>query len=211
MGQEDFRFERATGLVIVDVQKDFCPGGTLAVRDGDKVVPVINQYIELFDKAYLPVFVTRDWHPEDHMSFRVKGGPWPPHCIQESEGAEFHPDLFVPENALIISKALRPDADAYSGFEGTNLELDLRREKVCRLLVGGLATDYCVKNTVLDARRLGFEVYLLMDAIRGVDVKEGDSEKAVEEMKRQGALPLTLEQVQAEFEKFGYSLNHHRH
>lgn len=211
MNQRDFRFDRSTGLVIVDVQKDFCPGGALAVREGDRIIPVINQYIELFDKAYLPIFLTRDWHPGNHISFKQRGGPWPPHCIQDSEGAEFHPDLRVPEDAAIISKAVRSDADAYSAFEGTNLELELRRAKVRQLLVAGLATDYCVKNTVLDARRLDFETYLLIDAIRGVDVREGDSDKAVEEMKKQGAIPLTLDAVQAEFERFGYSLNNHRH
>jgi nicotinamidase/pyrazinamidase len=183
---------RETALIVVDVQKDFCPGGALAVRGGDQVVPVFNRYIEVFEKNHSPIYATRDWHPRNHSSFKEQSGPWPPHCIQNSSGASFHPDLKLPLEAVIISKATRPEADAYSGFEGANLELYLKRIGIRRVLVGGLATDYCVKNTALDACRLGFETYLLTDAIRGVEVKKGDSEKAIAEMQKAGAIPLTL-------------------
>ena len=186
---------RDSALIIVDVQKDFCPGGALAVREGGQVVPVLNRYAESFEKAGAAVFATRDWHPKNHGSFKTQGGPWPPHCIQDSAGAEFHPDLKLPVNGIVISKATRPEADAYSGFEGTNLELYLKRRRIKRVFVGGLAADYCVKQTVLDARHLGFDAYLLTDAVRGVEVKKGDSEKAVEEMKKSGAIPITFENI----------------
>lgn len=195
MSKQTLKFGRETALIVVDVQKDFCPGGALAVKEGDRVIPVLNRYIELFEKAGAPVYATRDWHPKNHCSFKEQGGPWPAHCIQESEGAAFHPDFKPPLNAVVISKAMRPETDAYSGFEGTNLELYLKRKGVRRVLVGGLATDYCVKNTVLDACRLGFETYLLTDAIRGVDVQKRDSEKAVGEMKKAGAVLFTLQGI----------------
>jgi len=182
----------SSALLVVDVQKDFCPGGALAVREGDRVVPVLNRAIELFQKKGLGVYATRDWHPKNHCSFKEQGGPWPPHCIQDSPGAEFHPDLKLPVEAIVISKAMRPEADAYSGFEGTNLELYLKRKGTTRVFIGGLTTDYCVKNSVLDARRMGFETVFLIDAVRAVDVKPGDGDKAIEEMKKAGAFPATL-------------------
>ena len=187
--------DHETALLVVDVQKDFCPAGALAVKEGDRVVPVLNRYLDRFEKAGLAVYATRDWHPKNHSSFKAQGGPWPPHCIQESTGADFHPDLKLPFNAVVISKATRRQTDAYSGFEGTNLELYLKRRGIRLLLVGGLATDYCVKQTVLDACRLGFETYLLTEAIRGVEVKKGDCEKAIDEMKKAGAIPLTFEEI----------------
>ena len=182
-------------LVVVDVQKDFCPGGALPVKGGEEVVPVLNRYLERFEKAGAPIFATRDWHPQDHLSFKNQGGPWPPHCVEDSEGARFHPDLKLPFNTVVISKATHPDRDAYSGFEGTNLELYLKRKALRTLFIGGLATDYCVKNTVLDARRFGFETYLLTDAIRGVELQKGDSEKAIQEMEKSGALSITLNEI----------------
>lgn len=184
-----------TALIVVDLQNDFCPGGALAVKEGDSVVPILNRYLERFEKAGLPVYATRDWHPTNHCSFKAQGGPWPPHCVQNTRGADFHPDLKLPANAVIISKATRSEADAYSGFEGTNLELYLKRSGIKRTLVGGLATDYCVKQTVLDACRLGFETYLLIDAVRGVEAKQGDSAKAVEAMQKTGAILLTLQDI----------------
>ena len=196
MSGKPVKIERQSALILVDIQKDFCPGGALAVREGDRVVPLLNRYIEAFEKTKALIFSTRDWHPKNHCSFKPRGGPWPPHCIQDSKGAAFHPDLKLPFHVTVISKAMRPEADAYSGFEGTNLELYLKRKNIKRVFVGGLATDYCVKQTVLDARRLGFETYLLTDAIRGVEVKKGDSEKAVEEMKKSGAIPVTLQEIQ---------------
>lgn len=189
MSQGNMPVDSRSALIIVDVQNDFCPGGALAVREGDQVVAVLNRYLEDFEKAGSLIFLTRDWHPKNHCSFKAQGGPWPPHCIQETEGAEFHPNLKLPLNATVISKAMNPEADAYSGFEGTNLELYLKRRGTKRVFVGGLATDYCVQQTVLDARRFGFETYLLTDAIRGVEVKKGDSEKAIEAMKKAGAIP----------------------
>lgn len=192
MNRPILKIDRQTALIIVDVQNDFCPGGALPVKEGHKVVPVFNRYLELFEKSGAPVYTTRDWHPKNHCSFKEQGGPWPSHCVQDSEGARFHPDLRLPCDAVIISKAMNPLADAYSGFEGTNLELYLKRKGVRRLLVGGLATDYCVRNTVLDACRFGFEMHLLIDAIRGIDAQAGASEKAIEEMKQAGAIPITL-------------------
>lgn len=179
-------------LVIVDVQNDFCPGGALAVRDGDRVVPVLNRYIEEFQKSGLPIIATRDWHPEQTKHFKGFGGPWPPHCIQGTKGADFHPELRLPPQAIVVSKGTTGEEGGYSGFEGVDpagvpLESLLRQLGVERLFVGGLATDYCVKQTVLDGLRLGFEVVLLEEAIRGVDLSPGDSERAVREMVAAGA------------------------
>ncbi|RLI36059.1 nicotinamidase, partial [Candidatus Bathyarchaeota archaeon] len=141
------------------------------------------------------IYATRDWHPPNHKSFREYGGIWPAHCVQGSVGAEFHPDLELPEDVIVISKATDPDREAYSGFEGTNLLEDLRSRGVRRVFIGGLATDYCVKSTVLDALRYGFETYLLVDAIRGVDLKPGDSERAIREMVDGGAKEITLSDI----------------
>jgi nicotinamidase/pyrazinamidase len=179
-------------LIVVDVQNDFCPGGALAVPSGDRVVPVLNRYIEKFKNAERPVYATRDWHPEKTGHFTAFGGKWPPHCIQRTQGAEFHAELRLPEDAVIISKGTRPDEDSYSGFDGvdsqgTGLVDLLRRQGVNRLFVGGLATDYCVKHTVLDGLAEGFEVIFLEDGSRGVDLQPGDSERAVQEMIRAGA------------------------
>lgn len=182
-------------LIIVDVQNDFLPGGNLGVPDGDAVLPVMNRYLELFRRAGLPVYATRDWHPEGHCSFKAQGGPWPPHCVAESEGAAFARELKIGEDVDVISKATTVEKDAYSGFEGTNLAERLRKQKINRLFIGGLATDYCVLNTVKDALREGFQVLLLEDGIRGVEVNAGDSEKAIEEMHALGARSIRLEDV----------------
>ncbi len=182
-------------LIIVDVQNDFLPGGNLGVPDGDAVLPVMNRYLELFRRAGLPVYATRDWHPEGHCSFKAQGGPWPPHCVAESEGAAFARELKIGEDVDVISKATTVEKDAYSGFEGTDLAERLRKQKVNRLFIGGLATDYCVLNTVKDALREGFQVLLLEDGIRGVEVNAGDSEKAIEEMHALGARSIRLEDV----------------
>lgn len=175
-----------SALIVVDVQKDFCPGGSLPVPHGDKVVPVLNRYIQKFKEANAAIYATRDWHPANHISFTSKGGPWPPHCVQNTEGAEFHEDLKLPKRTIIVSKAADPNKEAYSGFDGTSLGEELRRKGVKRVFVGGLATDYCVKSTVLDAVELGFETVLLEDAVQGVNVNLGDSERAIEEMKAKG-------------------------
>ena len=189
------RIGKGDALIIVDVQRDFCPGGGLPVPEGDRVVPVLNGYIRRFREAGAHIYATRDWHPPNHKSFREYGGIWPAHCVQGSVGAEFHPDLELPEDVIVISKATDPDREAYSGFEGTNLLEDLRSRGVRRVFIGGLATDYCVKSTVLDALRYGFETYLLVDAIRGVDLKPGDSERAIREMVDGGAKKITLSDI----------------
>ena len=185
-------------LLIVDVQNDFLPGGALAVPDGDAVVPVLNGYIGLCDRRGLAIFATRDWHPEDHCSFHAQGGPWPPHCIAFSRGAALATGLELPCSAAIVSKAQSADRDAYSGFQGTNLEALLRARGVSRLFVGGLATDYCVLNTVRDALARGFQVLLLRDAIRAVNVQPGDGDRAEAEMLALGAQPVTLADLETE-------------
>jgi nicotinamidase/pyrazinamidase len=190
--KKDFNLSKNDALIIVDVQRDFCPGGALPVPAGDQMVPVLNEYIKLFKAANAGIFATRDWHPPNHISFKAYGGPWPPHCIQNSEGAKFHPDLKLPVDTSIISKAMDPSKESYSGFDGTILGDELRDKGVTRGFVGGLATDYCVKNTVLDAIEQGFETVLLLDATRGINVKPGDVEKAIDEMITKGAEKVTL-------------------
>jgi nicotinamidase/pyrazinamidase len=185
------QIDKRTVLVVVDVQNDFCLGGALAVPEGDKVVPILNKYVEKFEKARAPIIFTRDWHPSDHSSFREQGGPWPPHCIQNSKGAEFHSDLFMPAEAEVVSKADRKD-EAYSLFQGTDLAAKLHQRGIRRLLVGGLATDYCVKETVLDGLKYGFEVFHLDDASRGVNVSPDDSDRALREMVATGAKRISF-------------------
>ena len=177
-------------LILVDVQHDFLPGGSLAVADGDAVIAPLNAAIEEFTAEGLPVVATRDWHPTDHISFDAQGGPWPPHCVQGTEGAAFDPTLEIPDDAIVISKATTSEKDAYSGFEGTNLDERLRSMDVQRVFVGGLATDYCVLNTVLDARRLGYDVVLLADAVRAVNVQRDDEERALAAMADAGAVSV---------------------
>jgi nicotinamidase/pyrazinamidase len=183
--------DKSTALVVVDIQNDFCPGGALAVSNGDKVVPALNKYIQLFRKAGAPIFYTRDWHPQDHSSFKAQGGPWPPHCVQGTDGAKFHPDLIPPALGEVISKADEKD-EAYSFFQGTDMAERLRRQGITTLLVGGLATDYCVRETVLDGLKFGFRVYHLGDASKGVNVKPDDSDKALQEMMSKGAKRITV-------------------
>lgn len=173
-------------LVLVDVQNDFLPGGALAVPDGDAVVPVLNRWIEAACAAGVPIFATRDWHPPNHVSFAARGGPWPPHCVQHTEGAAFHPALALPEDATVVSKADAPDREAYSGFDGTDLAERLRSAGARRLFVGGLATDYCVRATALDARRAGFEVHLVPEGHRGID--PDSTRRALEEMAAEGVV-----------------------
>jgi nicotinamidase/pyrazinamidase len=179
-------------LLVVDVQRDFLPGGALGVPDGHAVVPVLNRYIALAHRAGLPVFASRDWHPRDHCSFRDQGGSWPPHCVANTDGAKFAPGLDLPAAAALVSKATEKEPDAYSAFQGTGLAARLRERGVRRLLVGGLATDYCVLSTVKDALREGFEVVLLEDAIRAVEVKPGDGNRAKREMVEAGARSASL-------------------
>jgi len=174
-------------LLVVDLQRDFCPGGALAVKDGDSFVPKVNKVIAAFERASLPVFFTRDWHPPNHVSFRGRGGIWPPHCVQGTPGAGFHPSLKLPLDAVIVSKGDDPGTEAYSGFQGTDLEARLKQLKVAKVVLCGLATDYCVKETARDARRARFAVDVMRDCIRAVNAKAGDGEKAVSAMRRMGA------------------------
>jgi len=178
--------------VVIDVQNDFCPGGALAVAEGDRVVAPLNRYIGMFADVGLPVFATRDWHPEKTIHFKAYGGLWPPHCIQGSKGAEFRADLALPNDAVIVSAGMSPDEEGYSGFDGVDssgvgLAELLRRSNVTHIYVGGLATDYCVKQTVLDGVKRGFSVTLLEDAVRGVELAPGDSQRAIQEMLQAGA------------------------
>jgi nicotinamidase/pyrazinamidase len=177
-------------LVVIDVQNDFLPGGSLAVPGGDEIIPVLDEYVRRAGASGAHVLATRDWHPPRHCSFRERGGPWPPHCVQGTPGAEIAPGLQLPPGALILSKGSDPDRDAYSAFEGTTLDTVLRALGVDRLLVGGVATDYCVLQTVRDARTRGYGVLLLDDAVRGVDAAR--SAAARDEMIALGARPVTL-------------------
>jgi nicotinamidase/pyrazinamidase len=169
-------------LLVVDVQRDFCPGGALPVRQGDAIIRPLNGVIQKFETENLPIVFTRDWHPANHISFKAQGGIWPPHCVKNTMGAEFHPDLRIPKTAVIVSKATEPRQEAYSGFEGTDLANILRRSGAEEVLIGGLATDYCVLNTALDAVENGFRATVISDCVRGVNVKRTDSAIAFRKM-----------------------------
>lgn len=189
-----FALTREDALVVVDVQNDFVTG-SLAVPSAREVVPALNRYLRLFDRFGLTIAATRDWHPLDHCSFREHGGRWPTHCIADSAGAEFASGLALPAASIVVAKATDAVADAYSGFAGTDLHRQLARRGIRRLLVGGLATDYCVLHTVLDARRLGYAVLVLVDAIRAVDAVPGDGARAEASMVEAGALPIVFEDL----------------
>jgi len=175
-------------LIVADVQKDFCPGGALAVKGGDEIVPVVNALFGVFRNVVL----SRDWHPADHISFadnpQFVDKSWPAHCVADTPGAAFHDDLRVPADALIINKATDPEQEAYSAFSVPGLRKTLAAWGVTRVFVCGLATDYCVKNTALDALREGLETYVIEDAMRGVDVPAGTAAAAIDEMKTAGVM-----------------------
>lgn len=181
-------------LIIVNVQNDFLPEGALGVPHGDEVIAVLNHYIDLFLTKGLPIIAARDWHPVNHCSFTAQGGPWPPHCIANSSGAEFAPGLRLPAEFVIISMATAADKDACSGFGDTELEAVLRSHGVRRVFIGGLATDYCVLNTVKDALDNHYQVYVLNDAIRAVNVRPEDGRAAEQTMIAKGAIMITLDQ-----------------
>jgi nicotinamidase/pyrazinamidase len=178
--------ENKRALIVVDVQNDFCPGGALAVAGGNEVVAPLNGLIEEFLSRDEPVFKSRDWHPANTKHFEAFGGTWPVHCVQETRGAEFHPELLDDPRITIVSKGMG-DEDTYSAFDGTDLATRLREQGVAEVWVGGLATDYCVKNTVLDALKEGFKVKALTGAMRPVELQPGDGERAIEEMRLKGA------------------------
>ena len=179
-------------LVVVDVQRDFCPGGALAAEGGDRILPALNRHIGRARAAGMPIYATRDWHPEVTSHFTAFGGEWPPHCVRDTAGAEFHSGLDLPDETIVISKGMDPDHPGYSAFDGytaagAGFADDLRRRGIARLLVAGIATDYCVKQTVLDARREGFEATVLLDAVTGIDAQPGDVARALDEMSAAGA------------------------
>jgi nicotinamidase/pyrazinamidase len=182
-------------LVIVDLQRDFCPGGALPVREGDEVIEPINGLIRKFQAEDMPVLFTRDWHPKNHCSFKSQGGIWPPHAVRDTPGAQFPPSLHVPKSATIVSKATGRDAEAYSGFQGTDLGARLRSMGVKDLFIAGLATDYCVKNTVIDGIGEGFRVSLVTDCVKGVNLKRTDSATAFRKMIGRGARMTTSQQL----------------
>jgi nicotinamidase/pyrazinamidase len=179
-------------LLLVDVQEDFCPGGALAAPGGNRIIPALNRHLVDARERDMPVYASRDWHPEVTAHFKEYGGEWPPHCIQGSAGARFHGDLRLPADAVVISKgddAAKPGYSAFDGHtsDGKTLLHDLRDRHVTTLYVGGIATDYCVKATALDATQAGLDVRILRDGITGIDVRPGDAERALEEMSRAGA------------------------
>ncbi|PKN11855.1 MAG: nicotinamidase [Deltaproteobacteria bacterium HGW-Deltaproteobacteria-4] len=179
-------------LLIVDVQNDFCPGGALGIRDGDKVIAPLNYAAQLFRAAALPVLTSRDWHPPQTHHFREFGGDWPVHCVAGTAGADFHPDLQLPEETMILSKGIDPTLDGYSAFEavsadGRQMAELLAEMGVQRLYIGGLATDYCVLATTLEARQRGLAVTVLIDAIAAVELLPGDSVAALARMTGAGA------------------------
>lgn len=182
-------------LLIADIQNDFLPGGALGIAGGDQILPVLQGYMTRFQTRRLPIWLSRDWHPPDHCSFREQGGPWPVHCVADTPGSlppsSFHP----PPQALIIYKATTRDREAYSVFQGTSLDRDLRGRNIRRLFIGGLATDYCVFNTVKDGLALGYAIHLLVDGIRAVNVHPTDGTQAEEEMIRLGSHPTRLEDL----------------
>lgn len=179
-------------LLIIDVQIDFCPGGSLPIEDGDQIVPVLNEWIEAARVKEIPVYASRDWHPNKHPSFKENGGLWPVHCLQDSLGAGFHPDLNLPEETVLISKGVRFDQDQNSAFDQTGLAVQLRKDGIRRLYVGGLAEDVCVLATVLDACHEGFETVLIRDATRSISQEGGRA--ARETMRAAGAQFIGMEQ-----------------
>jgi nicotinamidase/pyrazinamidase len=191
-------------LVVIDLQRDFLTGGALPVPRGDEVIAPLNRYLRLFEACLLPVFATRDWHPSMHCSFMEYGGRWPAHCVADSRGAEFSPALQLPREVQVISKATQPEREAYSDFAGTDFHRRLKQCHVRRLFVGGLATEYCVLETVRDALAHGYAVVLLTDAIRPLEVEPGEGRRAEEEMVRLGAEPARWEDlVPAEVQLLG--------
>lgn len=188
------------GLLLIDIQNDFCPHGALPVPEGDKIIPFLNKYIAIFQKANFLIAATRDWHPPVTKHFKQYGGLWPAHCIQNTWGAQFHPSLELPADTIIFTKGTAETKEGYSGFDGVDpqgipMYNFLQSRHISTLSIGGLATDYCVKRTVLDALNFGFKVNLLTDAIKGIDLRPGDSQRSINEMSSRGAQLKTLETI----------------
>ncbi len=192
--------QKDKGLLVIDVQQDFCPAGALPVPEGDNVVTALNEYIDYFVQSRWPVIFTRDWHPKDSQHFEAQGGKWPSHCVEGTPGARFPRQLSVPAQSIVVSKGMERNQDGSSAFEGVNsqkygLQQILKASNIKELWVGGLATDYCVQTSVLDALKSGYRVKLLVDAIRGLDIHPGDSKKAIDEMVRAGAQQMTRQGI----------------
>ncbi len=171
-------------LLLVDVQIDFCPGGNLPIAEGDQVVPVLNRWLAAAREKGIPVYASRDWHPSGHMSFAGRGGQWPDHCLQDTPGAAFHPELALPEDTVVISKGVRFDKDQYSAFDETGLAERLRQDGIARVWVGGLALDVCVEATALGGREAGFAVRLIPEASKAI-TSEGAA-RAIAAMREAG-------------------------
>lgn len=191
-----------SALLIVDVQNDFCPGGALQILDGDRVIEPINRAVKHFVAAGLPILASRDWHPPTTRHFQPYGGVWPIHCVQGTHGAAFHPGLILPEKTVVLSKGINPELDGYSAFEGITIDGRMLTEllhdlEVRKLYISGLATDYCVLCTTLEALRNGFKVTVLIDAVAGVDIVPGESASAIEDMLSAGAQMATVKELPA--------------
>jgi len=188
-------------LLVVDAQNDFCPGGALGVSGGDKIIPALNKYIKIFSKQNLPVFASRDWHPKKTVHFKKFGGVWPVHCVQDTKGAAFHPKLKLPKEAILLYKGMDPRKDSYSVFQaedksGVGFAVLLKILGIEELYIGGLATDYCVKYSAIDALKEGFRVKILMDAVKGVNLKPSDSENVLKEIVEMGARQIRLKDLE---------------
>jgi len=183
-----------SALIVVDMQNDFMDGGVLAVPGSKSIVPTINLYMEVFHNRSLPIYATRDWHPQNHISFRERGGPWPPHCIMFTEGASFFNKLKFPKETEVISKAMKPDEEAYSGFQGTDLAIRLKKRGISNIFISGVATEYCVLSTAMDGIKNGFRVHLLQDAVRGI--KDRDVSSAMQRMKDAGVIIISFKDLE---------------
>ncbi len=177
--------EDGDALMVIDVQNDFCPGGKLPIAHGDEVIPILNAWVAAAAEKHVPVFASRDWHPLVHLSFKEQGGPWPPHCVQDTEGAAFHPDLRLPQDAIIVTKGVRFDQDQNSAFDQTGLATYMKSHGIRRVWVGGLAQDVCVAATVLDALAAGFEAWVIENATKPVTEEQGRA--ALKQMADAGA------------------------
>lgn len=189
-------------LIITDMQNCFLPGGSLPVTQGDSIIGPLNNVIDVFARAGLPAVFTRDWHPPEHCSFKVRGGPWPTHCVQGTDDAVFSPRLQMPPRPLVISKAVERDKEQYSAYygrdeAGTTMADILRAMKPNRIFIGGVATEYCVFNTVLDMLKDGYDVYVFVDGVKPVEVKPDDGQAALETMEKRGARLIRTGQLRS--------------